>query len=121
MVWTPRARKELAGAGGWTALGPTHRSQWQTRRSNEYRELLVLQSRKTVSKCSIDITAGLGAFGVAAIILPGPRQPRERGMEEKKVGMISNKSWETNPVHEEVTQRFGGGWIGTDFLQSLQG
>ena len=24
-------------------------------------------------------------------------------------------------MHEEVTQRFGGGWIGTDFLQSLQG
>ena len=24
-------------------------------------------------------------------------------------------------MHEEVTQRFGGGWIGTDFLQSLEG
>ena len=32
----------------------------------------------------------------------------------------SDKTCETNPVRE-VTQRFGGGWIGTDFLQSLEG
>ena len=30
-------------------------------------------------------------------------------------------NYETNPVHEEVTQRFGGGWIATEFLQSLHG
>ena len=41
-------------------------------------------------------------------------------MKEEEVGTVSEKNCETNPVHEEVTQRFGGGWIGTDFLQSLQ-
>ena len=42
-------------------------------------------------------------------------------MEEEVVGTFSDKNFETNPVHERVTQPFGGGWIGTDFLQSLEG
>ena len=84
MVWTLRARTELEEAERWIELGPTRRSQWQTRHSNEYRVLLVLQSRKTVNKCSIDITAGLGAFGVAAIAAPGSRQPREQGMRKRR-------------------------------------
>ncbi len=35
-------------------------------------------------------------------------------MKEEQVGTVSNKDCETNPVHEEVTQRLGGGWTGTD-------
>ena len=42
-------------------------------------------------------------------------------MKEDEDGTVSDKDCETNPVHEEVTQGFGGGWIRTDFLQSLEG
>ena len=42
-------------------------------------------------------------------------------MKEEEVGTAFEKHCETNPVHEEVTQLFGKGWIRNDFLQSLQG
>ena len=42
-------------------------------------------------------------------------------MKEEEVGTVSNKNCETDPAHEEVTQRLGGGWIGTDVLQPLEG
>ena len=38
-------------------------------------------------------------------------------MKEEEVGTVSYKPCETNLVHEEVTQRFGGGWIGNNFLE----
>jgi len=87
------------------------------RRSNECKGFLVLQSREMVNKFSCNIVAGLGAVGMVAITCKAT--PRERRMKEGKEGEEgtgSIKDSETNPVHEEVTQRFGGGWIGTDFL-----
>ena len=81
VAWTRRAATEPEGSVCWIELGPSRRSRWQTRCSNEYRERLAHQSGKTVNKCAIIIDVGLGAFGAAAVT---PMVVTRAGNEERR-------------------------------------